>query len=309
MASQRVPLNSLHTDKFTNYRRGMTDLRPLTDSIRAKGILVPLLVKDRVIEESGKTMTVHDVLDGHRRLEVATKFPDLFKDSGIPIVTFEGTDEEAYFAMFELNDKAKPHTVIETADFLYQMITIRKLKLTDVARGINVSQSWVSRLHDARCKLHRDVLTAVNDDKVPFNVAEEWKDLPEDKDAALKAVKAAKEKGVKLPLDYQLLCLEKYTRIVAKVGKREAKKATTVKPMLTRRAINALFDAVSTLDKKDKFVEGYAAGVGSVLNKVPVPKVIIEAAKAQAEKEVKEAKAAKAAKKRGKKAAKPKSSK
>jgi ParB/RepB/Spo0J family partition protein len=261
MGSYKIPFELISTDRFPNYRWEMGDIKSLMDSIERVGLQNPLKVRVRRGAGDDKNKTFYDLIDGRRRYtaiqRIRAKDPKQFVQ--VPAILFEGNEMDAYFAMFELNEQAKPHSPVEVADWIRMMVTKQNQKLVEVAQRIGISQSWASRLLKVRNQCHQDVLVAVNKNIVPFSLAEEWSEFPEDK---------------------QLVLFRKFTAVKDETGdKKKANTAGGKKKVLSWKAIVALREAAGTVG--GDYYKGYADGCSTCIGKGPVPEKVKEVIKKQ----------------------------
>lgn len=108
-----------------------TEIQALVESIREKGILVPLLVAKRGDR--------YEVIDGDCRLEAAYRL----RSVEIPCVVRDATDREIHVLRMLANlDRSNPDVVSE-ATYCAKVIASGALSLEEFAAKLNRSPEWV----------------------------------------------------------------------------------------------------------------------------------------------------------------------
>jgi ParB family chromosome partitioning protein len=142
-----------------NPRQRVEGLAELADSLRAHGLLQPIVVRRR-----GAT---YEVIAGHRRLEAAK----LIGWAEIPAVVREETDDQAYILTLVENLQREDLTPKEEAAALEVLVRERGWSTRQVGEAVKRSAMYVSR----RLRVFDDPVLAplVLSDRVPVSTAEE----------------------------------------------------------------------------------------------------------------------------------------
>jgi ParB family chromosome partitioning protein len=142
-----------------NPRRSLDDIDELADSIRAYGLLQPVVVRKK-----GKK---YELVAGHRRL-AALRAIDW---SEVPAVVREESAERAYVLTLIENLQRDDLTPRDEADALAELVRFRNWSTHQVADAIKRSQAYVSK----RIRVFDDPLLrpAVLDNRLSVSAAEE----------------------------------------------------------------------------------------------------------------------------------------
>lgn len=230
-----VPLKTLwlEHDKWVNPRSIIieSEVQKIAESVADRGVLVPLAV---VQVRSPKGDVINLVLDGQQRCLAGKRV--LAEDALVPVLDArEGIIEEM---TWEVSDQLlaialdigirrtelSSYELSETAERLRN----RNRPGTEIARMLNKSESWVSRMCKARLKATAALLARWRRGEL---TDEQFKDLAEEKDPTEQAAKAkavvdsrkSGDKGEARMLGKEAAATAKAK---AKVAKSEAKAAT-----------------------------------------------------------------------------------
>lgn len=272
-----VPLKTLwlEHDKWTNPRTiiSETEVASLAVSVSEKGILVPLAVV-QVRTPTGDVINL--VLDGQQRCLAARR--SLSEDAIVPVrdardgvieeLTWEISDELLALAL-DIGIRRTPlssYELCETAERLRG----RNRTGTAVARMINRSESWVSRMCKARLNASQPLLARWRRGEL---TDEQFKELASEKDPAQQAANAkqvveARTTGAKG--EARMLAREAGAK--AKATKAENKPAP--KPAKGKPAVDPKGKPARAPEQTELSVA--PAAPPSPPKMVPLPKAVIE---------------------------------
>jgi ParB/RepB/Spo0J family partition protein len=109
-------------------------LQELADDIRERGILEPLIVREK---EPG----IYEIIAGERRYRAA----QIAGLTELPVIVREMSDKEARFAMLVENIQREELSDVDEQRFFRQLQDEYNLSITDIAKLINKSQRYVAR--------------------------------------------------------------------------------------------------------------------------------------------------------------------
>jgi ParB/RepB/Spo0J family partition protein len=166
---QLVPVEAIQVDPDINLRRGTNDIRELAASIRAHGLLQPLVVRRDPARPDGYVLVA-----GHRRLAAIGL---LFEQTAspqwaqVPVTLRDEDAERAYVLTLVENLQREELTPREESDALARLVRERRWSTRQVASAIQRSQAYVSR----RLRVYEDpsLRAVVVRGQVPLSVAEE----------------------------------------------------------------------------------------------------------------------------------------
>ncbi|HCN40238.1 MAG TPA: hypothetical protein DIS77_08100 [Rothia sp.] len=161
---KQLELSQLRANK-SNIRTELTDIEELADSIKAQGLLQPLLVTPHP-EVEGDYL----VIGGHRRLAASTAAGLLT----VPCMVAEGFESlpEQIEAMLSENTHRSNLTVVEEADAYQQLLDFPGYTVEKIAKKTGRSESTVRR-RVALIAAGEQVLDAVKEQKIDLFQAEE----------------------------------------------------------------------------------------------------------------------------------------
>lgn len=161
---KQLELSQLRANK-SNIRTELTDIEELADSIKAQGLLQPLLVTPHP-EVEGDYL----VIGGHRRLAASTAAGLLT----VPCMVAEGFESlpEQIEAMLSENTHRSNLTVVEEADAYQQLLDFPGYTVEKIAKKTGRSRSTVRR-RVALLAAGEQVLDAVKEQKIDLFQAEE----------------------------------------------------------------------------------------------------------------------------------------
>lgn len=161
---KQLELSQLRANK-SNIRTELTDIEELADSIKAQGLLQPLLVTPHP-EVEGDYL----VIGGHRRLAASTAAGLLT----VPCMVAEGFESlpEQIEAMLSENTHRSNLTVVEEADAYQQLLDFPGYTVEKIAKKTGRSPSTVRR-RVALLAAGEQVLDAVKEQKIDLFQAEE----------------------------------------------------------------------------------------------------------------------------------------
>lgn len=133
-----VPLEDLHAHP-DNARGALkaADVESLTESIRARGILTPLMVRDMPLAQSG-----YQILAGHRRL-IAARAVGL---TSVPCQVVSLDDDEARAVVLLENLDREDPDLFRQADLVSRLMAARNGEVADVALLTGKSRHWVATM-------------------------------------------------------------------------------------------------------------------------------------------------------------------
>jgi len=134
-----IPIEELQTNA-SQPRKDVGDLQGLTDSVREKGVLEPLLV--RFLRESGKYM----IISGERRY-LAARAAGLYE---LPCIEKDVDDAETLEMALIENLQRKDLTPFEEADGVQALADRFGMTHEDIARKVGKSRSSVTELLSLR---------------------------------------------------------------------------------------------------------------------------------------------------------------
>lgn len=112
-------------------------LQELADDIRERGILEPLIVREK---EPG----IYEIIAGERRYRAA----QIAGLTELPVIVREMSDKEARFAMLVENIQREELSEVDEQRFFRQLQDEYNLSITEIAKLISKSQRYVARRLD-----------------------------------------------------------------------------------------------------------------------------------------------------------------
>jgi ParB family transcriptional regulator, chromosome partitioning protein len=131
--SDHIHVSRIHPNP-SNIRDDLGDLTELTDSIRAHGILQPLVVRVHPARAGG-----YEVIAGHRRLAAAKRA----KLTTVPVVIRRAPDDRALEVMLVENCQRRDLTTVEKAEAMGALVD-RGYTAATIGRRTGLSPSTVS---------------------------------------------------------------------------------------------------------------------------------------------------------------------
>jgi len=170
---QLVPVKHLRESPFNPRKTyGATALAELAESIKAQGILQPIVARDLPAGQQDIWVR-HEIVFGHRRFRAA----QLAGLEEVPVVVRPFTNEQAALAQVAENLQRQDVTAFEEADSFARLHREHEMTADQIAAGVNKSRSYVyGRLKLA--KVAPEVRTAVTDDGLGAEAALEVARLP-----------------------------------------------------------------------------------------------------------------------------------
>jgi ParB/RepB/Spo0J family partition protein len=150
-----IATNNVLLDKRWN-RQELGDLRTLIQSIKKRGILVPLIVRKNPSDATGNTVIL---VDGRRRLACAQNTGM----SEVPIVYTKSQDsKDAFMDSMVVNLTQLPNTPYEIASSYEEQVTRDRLTMEEIAASCGKTVGHVAQYRTALrvAKLHPDLLKA-----------------------------------------------------------------------------------------------------------------------------------------------------
>lgn len=156
-----------HLQTIPNIRTELGDIHELALSIRQRGLIAPLVVRET--DEEGN----YEIIAGRRRYEALRRLHDGAPETEIPCeVIEEVTDAETYELMLLENVQRQQLSELEEGRALRQLLDLNPdLHAGDLAHSLGKSSSWASsrlRLLD----LPKDILKMIDRGDLSFTVAD-----------------------------------------------------------------------------------------------------------------------------------------
>lgn len=156
-----------HLKTIPNIRHELGDIHELALSIRQRGLIAPLVVRET--DEDGH----YEIIAGRRRYEALTRLYDGAPETEIPCeVIEEVTDAETYELMLLENVQRQQLSELEEARALRKLLDLNPdLHAGDLAHSLGKSSSWASsrlRLLD----LPDEILSMIDRGDLSFTVAD-----------------------------------------------------------------------------------------------------------------------------------------
>jgi len=163
--SERVAIDCLKT--IPNIRHELGDIHELALSIRQRGLIAPLVVRET--DDAG----VYEIIAGRRRFEALKRLHANEQEVEVPCEIIEDvTDAETYELMLLENVQRQQLSELEEARALRQLLDLNpELHAGDVAHSLGKSPSWASsrlRLLD----LPKEILKMIDRGDLSFTVAD-----------------------------------------------------------------------------------------------------------------------------------------
>jgi ParB/RepB/Spo0J family partition protein len=141
-------------------------MKELTESVREKGVLQPILVRPLKVAGSAKASADFEIVFGHRRFEAAKKAG---LDS-IPAVVRELDDKEVIEAALLENAQRSDVHPLEQAEALRQLHETHGIGTDELAVKMGKSKRWVETQLQL-CKLVKEARSAFLDNKFSASIA------------------------------------------------------------------------------------------------------------------------------------------
>lgn len=185
---------------FTNPRSFVNEesIRELADDIETKKAIVENIVAWRTEGPNGPELIV---LDGKRRTLALDVLISEGRSKGleesVPVVVFEGSKAEAQMMALSSIHK-EPLPTFDIAKALYELSENENVPQKDLAKQINKSQPYISRLLTTYRKAGGDLLKVWRDSDIPLDTVMDIASIPEeDQIAAIKEQISTRSKGGK----------------------------------------------------------------------------------------------------------------
>lgn len=196
----RVEFDRIELGVIPNARRELKNIRELAADIKERGLLVPLLVWHKRLKREPHALadgrSVWDryiLLGGHRRHAAITlvreEDPEAFDT--LPVVLFQGNEDDATFAGIADNLSREDLTVVDLAHAVHALKQ-RGHSQAVIAKRLSKSQACISRLLKLRENLAPAVLDAVASGEMPVDTALALSEL--DERSQLKALERFRKK-------------------------------------------------------------------------------------------------------------------
>jgi ParB family transcriptional regulator, chromosome partitioning protein len=134
-----VPLSSIEPDA-NQPRTAMGDLSELVSSIRAKGVLEPILVRPRNVDSSGPTATLYRIISGERRYRAAQE-AGLYE---VPVIEMDVSEEEALEIALIENLQRKDLTPFEEAEGYRSLAERHEYTHEEIAEAVGKSRTVIT---------------------------------------------------------------------------------------------------------------------------------------------------------------------
>jgi ParB family chromosome partitioning protein len=184
-----IALDRIDVDPASTPRHGLADIDELTASIRAHGLLQPVVVR-RDPRRRGR----YQLVAGHRRLAVLQQLAQA--DPGgrwacVPATVRNLESDDAYLVTLVENLQRDDLSPREECEALARLVHKRKWSTRQVAAAIKRSQSFVSK----RLRVYEDrsLRALILRDQIPPSVAEELLAAPEDQRPRLARLAATEQ--------------------------------------------------------------------------------------------------------------------
>lgn len=126
-----------------NIRADATDIASLAESIRTKGLITPISVREIGVDDDG--LPVFVVETGHRRYN-ALRALKLGRDARVPVHPMTALDAAMRAArQYAENAQRQPLTVIDEASTLHTLTQLHGLKIGDAAELLGIDRNTASR--------------------------------------------------------------------------------------------------------------------------------------------------------------------
>jgi ParB family chromosome partitioning protein len=185
-----IPIEAIDVDPALNPRHGLADIDELAASIRAHGLLQPVVVR-RDPRRRGR----YQLVAGHRRLaalqQLAQEDP-AGRWARVPATVRNlESDDDAYVLTLVENLQRDDLSPREESEALARLVRERKWSTRRVASAIKRSQGFVSK----RLRVYEDrsLRTLILRDQIPTTVAEELLTAPDDQRPRLAKQAAAEQ--------------------------------------------------------------------------------------------------------------------
>lgn len=185
--TSRVEFARIELGVIPNARRELKNIRELAADIKERGLLVPLLVWHKRLKREPHELpdgrSVWDryiLLGGHRRHAAITLVRDEDPEAFdvVPVVLFQGNEDDATFAGIADNLSREDLTVVDLAHAVYGL-KLRGHTQATIAKRLSKSQAYISRLLKLRENLAPALLEAVARGQMPVDTALALADLDE----------------------------------------------------------------------------------------------------------------------------------